>query len=152
MSKYILVALLIFLSSIPVAGSPQEQCTEIPNSFDDWRLIDVNQDKHGVVRWFSHHLLPNCMGVSEHLLLDCREYPIVRGVYTSGESGERKNPYTAVHIIDGRWVEGNGRARVDWFTEVETGKKLVLVTPEFELEPGSPQSREIELTEPCRSY
>lgn len=145
-SKSFLVALaIIFQCVAPVfASEVPTGCTEVPDSFAEWRLLDIQDDEVKVIRWFQHPTNIGCRGVSIALLLDCKEYQVARSVFTLGENDVAVKPWTLLRTEDDQWKTGSG-VNMIFRRDVASGTRLAI----FKLNSPEQFTREVMLTEPC---
>ncbi|MBI2640563.1 MAG: hypothetical protein HYW91_01595 [Candidatus Sungbacteria bacterium] len=122
-------------------------CVEIPESFESWKLTDVDEDGYRVIRWFTHPNLPACHGISVSLLLGCKEYPVIRSTFLLGKNDEAKEQHSTLRVAEDRWETGSV---VEFLlgTGVETGEKSAVMVLDDKLD----KRVEIFLTEPCASH
>ena len=140
--KIVFLVLALAFGAPALADTTSPICTEVPDSFHEWRLLDIHDDEVKVSRWFRHPIDASCHGISVALLLDCKEYPIVRSVFTLGENDVALESRTLLRGEDDQWRTGSG---VNFRRDVAGGKRVAI----FVLNSPDPFRREVTLTEPC---
>lgn len=148
--RIIIVFLLIGLGLFwgppeTITAAPSSlNCTEIPGTFESWKLLNIHEDQYKVIRWFVHPLLSDCRGIAHSLLIDCKEHLILRSVFTIDQSGNMVESRAELQMVDGYWKKGRG-VYVRNAVDVKTGSTTFF----FTLEGGKPAEREV--TIPIRS-
>lgn len=142
--KIVFLVLALAFGAPALADTTSPICTEVPDSFHEWRLLDIHDDEVKVSRWFRHPIDASCHGISVALLLDCKEYQIVRSVFTLGENDTAVEPRTLLRGEDNRWRAGSG-VNVVFRRDIANDRRLAI----FELNSPDHFRREVTLTKPC---